>query len=95
MPAPTVDVLPRYFSIASASRYTGLAAITIRRLAAQGKFRLLKPSPNRTLVDREELDAYLQGTGSQRAAAGEAGKGQSAAGRPSGERPLAETNATF
>lgn len=59
MPA-TMTPNKRYYSPADAAIYTGLSAKTLRRLSAARKIRALKPTPNRLLFDKQDLDRYLR-----------------------------------
>jgi excisionase family DNA binding protein len=62
----TAELARRYLSLQDAEAYCGLSERTLRRLAAQGKFRILRPSPLRRVIDREELDRYLDSTAEKR-----------------------------
>jgi len=50
----------RYLSLPDAARYSGVSASTLRRMAGDGKLRLLRPYGRILLIDRAELDALLQ-----------------------------------
>lgn len=49
-----------YLGWREASEYTGLSESTIRRLVREKKLRAFRPSPNRTLLSREDIDRYLE-----------------------------------
>lgn len=53
----TVEV--RYLNYEQATTYSGLSEASLRRLIVAGRLRASKPTPNRVLIDRQELDRYL------------------------------------
>jgi hypothetical protein len=58
----TTELAPRYLTFASATDYCGLSEKALRKLAAQGRFRTLRPLPGRILIDRQDLDRFLDST---------------------------------
>jgi len=50
----------RFMSLPDAARYSGMSASTLRRMAGDGKLRLLRPYGRILLIDRAELDGLLQ-----------------------------------
>jgi excisionase family DNA binding protein len=66
---------PRFFTVSTASVYTGLSEDSIRNLLSGRKLTALRPVPGRILIDRRELDALIQGsTGGPRTGRGRRGK---------------------
>jgi excisionase family DNA binding protein len=59
--ARAIEAGQRYLSWADASLYTGLSVPTLRRLVRAGRLRLLIPVKRCPRLDREELDALMQG----------------------------------
>jgi excisionase family DNA binding protein len=53
-------VTPRYLSVAEVSTYTGLSTDSVRALLASGRLTALRPVPGRVVIDRRELDSYVQ-----------------------------------
>ena len=45
--------------------YARVSLSSIDRLIANGSIRLYRPTPNRRLIARADLDRYLRGTGDQ------------------------------
>lgn len=52
----------RFLTIAGASSYSGLSTLTIRRLIAAGRLKSFRPVPRRIVIDRLELDRYIEST---------------------------------
>jgi hypothetical protein len=59
----TPGQLRRFLSVAAASEYSSLSAKSIRRLLAAGKLTTLRPVRGRVVIDRNELDALVLGSG--------------------------------
>jgi excisionase family DNA binding protein len=53
------DAVQRYLSVSDAARYSGLSAMSLRRLIASGRLKLYAPTERRRLIDRHELDALI------------------------------------
>ncbi len=66
------EVERRWLSYRDAARYTGLSEETLRRLAAQGKLTVSRPTPKNRRLDRRELDQLMQAVPPPRLVAGAA-----------------------
>jgi excisionase family DNA binding protein len=53
----------RFLTLENAARRAGVSVTTIRRLVAAGKLTPLRPSGRRVVIDAEQLDRYVLGTG--------------------------------
>lgn len=58
MSTATID--KRYLNYEEAETYSGLSEASLRRLVRANKLRVARPTPNRVLIDRQEIDRYLR-----------------------------------
>ncbi len=52
----------RWLTIESAARYSDLSPESLRRLIAAGKLTAHRPRKGRILIDRRQLDQYIEST---------------------------------
>jgi excisionase family DNA binding protein len=50
-----------FFRLSEACRYSRLGETTLRKAAAEGKLRLLRPTMRTVLVEKSEIDRFLKG----------------------------------
>jgi excisionase family DNA binding protein len=62
MATTTTDITRYLGGYPAAACYSGLSEGTIRRLVESGRLRVYRPTERKTLFDRFELDALIQGS---------------------------------
>jgi excisionase family DNA binding protein len=61
----------RYLTVDGAADYAAVSAESIRRLLAAGRLTALRPVGGRVVIDRREIDSYMQSTADTRPARGQ------------------------
>lgn len=50
----------RWLNFGEAARYSGISAESLRRLVRAGRLRVFRPTERKVLIDRAELDAFIE-----------------------------------
>ncbi|HEY7423273.1 MAG TPA: hypothetical protein VH682_03435 [Gemmataceae bacterium] len=56
----TVSAWPRWMHYPAMATYSGVSEMTLRRLVDAGRLHVSKPTPRTALLDRLEVDRYLE-----------------------------------